>query len=79
MNIKISIIMGSRSDWKNMKKEADVLDKFGVHYEKKVVSAQRTPDLKLLHAEEARGRRIKVIISGAGGAAQLPAIVAAKT
>ncbi|HEL2729962.1 TPA: 5-(carboxyamino)imidazole ribonucleotide mutase [Streptococcus suis] len=79
MNIPISIIMGSSSDWKTMKKAADMLDKFGVTYEKKVVSAHRTPDLMFRHAEEARGRGIKVIIAGAGGAAHLPGMVAAKT
>ncbi|NQQ33441.1 5-(carboxyamino)imidazole ribonucleotide mutase [Streptococcus suis] len=79
MNIPISIIMGSSSDWKTMKKAAEVLDKFGVDYEKKVVSAHRTPDLMFRHAEEARGRGIKVIIAGAGGAAHLPGMVAAKT
>ncbi|NQL66401.1 5-(carboxyamino)imidazole ribonucleotide mutase [Streptococcus suis] len=79
MSIPISIIMGSSSDWKTMKKVADVLDKFGVAYEKKVVSAHRTPDLMFRHAEEARGRGIKVIIAGAGGAAHLPGMVAAKT
>ncbi len=56
-----------------------MLDKFGVAYEKKVVSAHRTPDLMFRHAEEARGRGIKVIIAGAGGAAHLPGMVAAKT
>ncbi|MDQ8759562.1 5-(carboxyamino)imidazole ribonucleotide mutase [Streptococcus ruminantium] len=75
----ISIIMGSKSDWATMKKAADMLDKFGVAYEKKVVSAHRTPDLMFKHAEEARGRGIKVIIAGAGGAAHLPGMVAAKT
>lgn len=79
MNIPISIIMGSSSDWKTMKKATEVLDKFGVAYEKKVVSAHRTPDLMFRHAEEARGRGIKVIIAGAGGAAHLPGMVAAKT
>lgn len=79
MNIPISIIMGSSSDWKTMKKAAEVLDKFGVTYEKRVVSAHRTPDLMFRHAEEARGRGIKVIIAGAGGAAHLPGMVAAKT
>ena len=65
----ISVIMGSKSDWATMKKTAEVLDQFGVAYEKKVVSAHRTPDLMFKHAEEARGRGIKVIIAGAGGAA----------
>lgn len=75
----ISVIMGSKSDWATMKKTAEVLDQFGVAYEKKVVSAHRTPDLMFKHAEEARGRGIKVIIAGAGGAAHLPGMVAAKT
>lgn len=79
MNIPISIIMGSSSDWQTMKKAADMLDKFGVAYEKKVVSAHRTPDLMFQHAEEARGRGIKIIIASAGGAAHLPGMVAAKT
>ena len=67
----ISIIMGSKSDWATMKKTAEVLDRFGVAYEKKVVSAHRTPDLMFKHAEEARSRGIKIIIAGAGGAAHL--------
>ena len=75
----ISIIMGSKSDWETMKKAAQVLEDFGVVYEKKVVSANRTPDLMFRYAEEARGRGIKVIIAGAGGAAHLPGMVAAKT
>ena len=62
-----------------MKKAAQVLDDFGVAYEKKVVSAHRTPDLMFQHAEEARARGIKIIIAGAGGAAHLPGMVAAKT
>ena len=68
----ISIIMGSKSDWATIQKTAEVLDRFGVVYEKKVVSAHRTPDLMFKHAEEARSRGIKVIIAGAGGAAHLP-------
>lgn len=63
----ISIIMGSKSDWATMQKTAEVLDRFGVAYEKKVVSAHRTPDLMFKHAEEARSRGIKIIIAGAGG------------
>ena len=61
----ISIIMGSKSDWTTMQKTAEVLDRFGVAYEKKVVSAHRTPDIMFKHAEEARSRGIKVIIAGA--------------
>lgn len=64
----ISIIMGSKSDWGTMQKTAEVLDNFGIAYEKKVVSAHRAPDLMFKHAEEARGRGIKIIIAGAGGA-----------
>ena len=75
----ISIIMGSKSDWATMQKAAEVLDNFGVAYEKKVVSAHRTPDLMFKHAEEARSRGIQVIIAGAGGAAHLPGMIAAKT
>ena len=75
----ISIIMGSKSDWETMKKAAQVLEDFGVVYEKKVVSAHRTPDFMFRYAEEARARGIKVIIAGAGGAAHLPGMVAAKT
>ena len=71
--------MGSKSDWATMQKTAEVLDRFGVAYEKKVVSAHRTPDLMFRHAEEARSRGIKVIIAGAGGAAHLPGMVAAKS
>ena len=76
---KIAIIMGSKSDWATMKKAADVLDLFGVTYEKKVVSAHRTPDLMFEFAETARDRGIQIIIAGAGGAAHLPGMCAAKT
>ena len=79
MTAIISIIIGSKSDWATMQKTAEVLDQFGVLYEKKVVSAHRTPDLMFRHAEEARSRGVKVIIAGAGGAAHLPGMVAAKT
>ncbi|GFH39894.1 5-(carboxyamino)imidazole ribonucleotide mutase [Lactococcus insecticola] len=76
---KIAIIMGSKSDWATMKHAADVLDMFGVSYEKKVVSAHRTPDLMFEFAASARARGVSVIIAGAGGAAHLPGMVAAKT
>ena len=79
MKSVISIIMGSKSDWATMQKQQKSLDRFGVAYEKKVVSAHRTPDIMFKHAEEARRRGIKVIIAGAGGAAHLPGMVAAKT
>ncbi len=71
--------MGSTSDWDTMKAACDVLDELEITYEKKVVSAHRTPDLMFQYAEEARDRGLKVIIAGAGGAAHLPGMVAAKT
>lgn len=79
MNPKIGIIMGSSSDWETMKHACEILDELEVAYEKKVVSAHRTPDLMFEYAEQARGRGIQVIIAGAGGAAHLPGMVAAKT
>lgn len=79
MNPRIGVIMGSTSDWETMKHTCDVLDELGVAYEKKVVSAHRTPDLMFSYAEQARGRGLHVIIAGAGGAAHLPGMVAAKT
>ncbi|MEC2180523.1 5-(carboxyamino)imidazole ribonucleotide mutase [Bacillus subtilis] len=75
----VGIIMGSTSDWETMKNACDILDELNVPYEKKVVSAHRTPDLMFEYAETARGRGIKVIIAGAGGAAHLPGMTAAKT
>ena len=77
--VQIGIIMGSTSDYEVMKDACDMLDKFGVEYEKKVVSAHRTPDLLTEYAKSARDRGIKVIIAGAGGAAHLPGMVAANT
>ena len=79
MNPKIGVIMGSTSDWDTMKAACDVLDELNIAYEKKVVSAHRTPDLMFEYAEAARERGLKVIIAGAGGAAHLPGMVAAKT
>lgn len=79
MNPKIGVIMGSSSDWETMKHACDLLDELQISYEKKVVSAHRTPDLMFEYAETARGRGIQVIIAGAGGAAHLPGMVAAKT
>lgn len=76
---KIGIIMGSTSDWPTMKKACDILDELEIAYEKKVVSAHRTPDEMFRYAEEAEVRGIEVIIAGAGGAAHLPGMVAAKT
>ncbi|NMG64685.1 5-(carboxyamino)imidazole ribonucleotide mutase [Azoarcus indigens] len=75
----VGIIMGSSSDWPTMQAAAKVLAEFGVPYEARVVSAHRTPDLMFEYAEAARGRGLKAIIAGAGGAAHLPGMVAAKT
>ena len=79
MNPKVGVIMGSSSDWETMEHACDILDELQVPYEKKVVSAHRTPDLMFEYAETARARGIQVIIAGAGGAAHLPGMVAAKT
>ncbi|MDR7078352.1 5-(carboxyamino)imidazole ribonucleotide mutase [Neobacillus niacini] len=79
MNPIVAVIMGSKSDWETMKHTCEILDRLEVPYEKKVVSAHRTPDLMFDFAETARVRGIKVIIAGAGGAAHLPGMVAAKT
>ena len=79
MAIRVGIIMGSNSDYEVMKDACDVLDQFGVEYEKRVVSAHRTPDLMYEYAHTAKERGIKVIIAGAGGAAHLPGMVAAMT
>jgi 5-(carboxyamino)imidazole ribonucleotide mutase len=75
----VGVIMGSSSDWETMKYTCEILDELSITYEKKVVSAHRTPDLMFDYAENARGRGIKIIIAGAGGAAHLPGMVAAKT
>lgn len=79
MEAQVAVIMGSKSDWDTMKHACEMLDRLGVHYIKKVVSAHRTPDLMFEFAESARERGLKVIIAGAGGAAHLPGMVAAKT
>jgi 5-(carboxyamino)imidazole ribonucleotide mutase len=73
------IIMGSKSDWETMQNAADTLEKLGVPFEVKVVSAHRTPDLLVEYAKSARGRGLEVIIAGAGGAAHLPGMCAAMT
>lgn len=75
----VGVIMGSTSDWETMKEACLILEELEVPYEKKVVSAHRTPDLMFEYAETARSRGIQVIIAGAGGAAHLPGMVAAKT
>lgn len=79
MSALVGVIMGSQSDWETMKHACDVLEELGVPYEKKVVSAHRTPDEMFRYAETAIERGLKVIVAGAGGAAHLPGMVAAKT
>ena len=79
MHPKVGVIMGSSSDWDTMKHACDILEELHIPYEKKVVSAHRTPDLMFEYAQAARARGIQVIIAGAGGAAHLPGMVAAKT
>lgn len=71
--------MGSSSDWETMKYSCEILEELHIPFEKRVVSAHRTPDLMFEYAEKARSRGIQVIIAGAGGAAHLPGMVAAKT
>ena len=79
MSVKVGIVMGSDSDFPLMKKAVDVLEEFGVSYEVKVSSAHRTPEDTLTYAETATSRGLKVIIAGAGAAAHLPGVIAAKT
>jgi len=75
----VGIIMGSKSDFETLAPAAEILKDFGVPYEVKVVSAHRTPDWMFKYAEDAEARGLEVIIAGAGGAAHLPGMVAAKT
>ena len=75
----VGLVMGSRSDWDTMQHAAHKLDALGVPYEVKVVSAHRTPDVLFSYAEQAAGRGLRTIIAGAGGAAHLPGMIAAKT
>jgi 5-(carboxyamino)imidazole ribonucleotide mutase len=79
MKALVGIIMGSSSDWETMQAAADVLDTLGIAHEVRVVSAHRTPDLLFEYAAAARQRGLKAIIAGAGGAAHLPGMTAAKT
>ena len=79
MSAKVAIVMGSKSDWPTMQEAADILDSLGVNYTAEVVSAHRTPDKMFRFAEGAAAQGIKVIIAGAGGAAHLPGMIAAKT
>jgi 5-(carboxyamino)imidazole ribonucleotide mutase len=76
---RVGIIMGSQSDWETMRHAAETLDKLGVEHETRIVSAHRTPDRLYAYASEARGRGLRVIIAGAGGAAHLPGMCAAMT
>lgn len=75
----VGVIMGSKSDWEVLRDACDLLGELGVPFEAKVVSAHRTPDEMFAYAEAAEGRGLMVIIAGAGGAAHLPGMVAAKT
>ena len=77
--LKVGLVMGSDSDWPTMKEAAEILDQFEISYEKRVVSAHRTPDLMAQYGKEARSRGLSVIIAGAGGAAHLPGMLAAYT
>ncbi|MFV9984843.1 MAG: 5-(carboxyamino)imidazole ribonucleotide mutase [Francisella endosymbiont of Hyalomma asiaticum] len=79
MSVDVGVIMGSKSDWSTMKECCDILDSLGISYECEVVSAHRTPDKMFTYTETAKDRGLKVIIAGAGGAAHLPGMVAAKT
>jgi 5-(carboxyamino)imidazole ribonucleotide mutase len=79
MTALVGIIMGSTSDWETMRGAAEMLDTLGVAHEVRVVSAHRTPDLLFEYAAAARERGLKAIIAGAGGAAHLPGMTAAKT
>jgi len=75
----VGVIMGSRSDWETMRLTAETLDKLGVPYERRVLSAHRTPDLLFEYAATAELRGLEVIVAGAGGAAHLPGMISAKT
>ncbi len=76
---RIGLVMGSSSDWETLRHAAEVLDQFQIPYDKRVVSAHRMPDEMFAYAEQAAGRGIRAIIAGAGGAAHLPGMLAAKT
>jgi 5-(carboxyamino)imidazole ribonucleotide mutase len=79
IGIQVGIVMGSKSDWATMQQAADILTEFGVAFEAKVVSAHRMPDAMFAYAESAASRGLQAIIAGAGGAAHLPGMLAAKT
>jgi len=75
----VGVIMGSQSDWETLSHTAEILEQLGVPFETRVVSAHRTPDLLFEYCDEARARGLQVIVAGAGGAAHLPGMAAAKT
>jgi 5-(carboxyamino)imidazole ribonucleotide mutase len=75
----VGVVMGSKTDWEFMQHAVEVLKEFGVPHEARIVSAHRTPDAMFRYAEEAESRGLEVIIAGAGGAAHLPGMIAAKT
>lgn len=77
--IQIGVVMGSSSDWDTMQHAVQILEQFGIAHEARVVSAHRMPDDMFAYAEAAAGRGLKAIIAGAGGAAHLPGMIAAKT
>lgn len=79
MTVLVGIIMGSTSDWETMQFAAEKLERFGIAHEVEVVSAHRTPDKLFAYADAAESRGLEVVIAGAGGAAHLPGMVAAKT
>ena len=79
MKREVAIVMGSISDWNTMKEAAEILENFGVNYDKKVISAHRMPKEMFVFSETAKDKGLKVIIAGAGGAAHLPGMVAANT
>ena len=79
MKPRVGIVMGSRSDWETMRAAAEMLESLGVPHETRVVSAHRTPDLLFEYAESTAARGLQIIIAGAGGAAHLPGMLAAKT
>ncbi|RIK47058.1 MAG: 5-(carboxyamino)imidazole ribonucleotide mutase [Chloroflexi bacterium] len=77
--VQVGVVMGSRSDWSTMSHAAETLTELGIAHEVRIVSAHRTPDLMFSYAEQAEGRGLRAIIAGAGGAAHLPGMLAAKT
>ncbi len=79
LNPLVGVIMGSKSDWDTMRHAADILERLAIPFEVRVISAHRTPDLLFEYADQAKAKGVEVIIAGAGGAAHLPGMIAAKT